>query len=168
MTITLPIVVFTSCFKRIISAENSYRPVVRGYLALGSGNLLPQVGSPAMRPKIAISQLRDIPQQRITTKIGMQLIDWSHWNYNNFSITTIFHTKWSLFVNQGYLLLVEAAYISNVSCPQGYHMISTSFQRCIYPTDFRFLRHLPAWCLVNCGWWDYRSPNGSETSILWV
>ncbi len=37
------------------SVENSYRQVARGYLALGSGNLLP--------PKIAISQPLDVPQQ---------------------------------------------------------------------------------------------------------
>ena len=49
------------------SVENSYRPVARGYLALGSGNLLLQVGSPGLRSKIAISQLIDVPQQPITT-----------------------------------------------------------------------------------------------------
>ena len=57
------------------SVENSYRPVPRGYLALWSGNLLPQVGSPDRRPKIAISQLLDVPQQSITTEIGVQSID---------------------------------------------------------------------------------------------
>ncbi len=58
-----------------MSAENSYRPVARGYLALGSGNQLPQVDSPGWRPKIAISQLLDVPQQPITIEIGVQLID---------------------------------------------------------------------------------------------
>ncbi len=59
----------------MISVENSYRPVAWGYLDLGSGNLLPKVGSPGWRPKIAISQLLDVPQQPITTEIGVQLID---------------------------------------------------------------------------------------------
>ncbi len=57
------------------SVENSYRPVARGYLALGSGNLLLHVGSPGGRPKNAISQLLDVPQQTITTEIGVQLTD---------------------------------------------------------------------------------------------
>ncbi len=57
------------------SVENSYRPVARGYLALGPGNLLPQVGSPGGRRKIAISQLLDVLQQTITTEIGVQLTD---------------------------------------------------------------------------------------------
>ena len=59
----------------ILSVENSYHPVARGYLALGSGNLLLQVDSPGLRPKIAISQLLDVPQQTITTEIGVQLTD---------------------------------------------------------------------------------------------
>ncbi len=57
------------------SVENSYRPVARGYLALGSGYLRPWVGSPGWQPKIAISQLLDVPQQPITTEIGVKLID---------------------------------------------------------------------------------------------
>ncbi len=71
---TLPQFLYTACHLRIsnsTSVENSYRPVARDYLVLGSGNLLPQVGSPGGRPKIAISQLLDVTQQTITTEIGM-------------------------------------------------------------------------------------------------
>ncbi len=53
---------------------NYYRPVTQGHLALGSSNLLPKEGSPGGRPKIATSQLLDVPQQSITT-IGLQLMD---------------------------------------------------------------------------------------------
>ncbi len=50
-------------------------PVARGYLTLGSGNLLSQLGSPGWRPKNDISQLLDVPQQPITPEIGVQLIE---------------------------------------------------------------------------------------------
>ena len=59
---------------KYISVENSYRPVARGYLVLGSGNLLPQVGSPGWRAEIVISQVLDVTRQPITTEIGVQLI----------------------------------------------------------------------------------------------
>ncbi len=71
----LAFLVFFLFFFYHISVENSYRPVARGYLALGSGNLLPQVGSPDGRPKMALSQLLDVPQQSIATEIRVQLID---------------------------------------------------------------------------------------------
>ncbi len=40
-----------------ISVENSYRPVARGYLFLGLGDLLQEAGSPGGWPKKSISQL---------------------------------------------------------------------------------------------------------------
>ncbi len=53
------------------SVENSYRPVARGYLVLGSGYLSLQVGSPGGRPdEMTISQLLEVPRNPITTQTG--------------------------------------------------------------------------------------------------
>ncbi len=60
-----------------ISVEYSYRPVARGYLFLGQGYLFSEAGSPGRRPKKAISQLLQIPQNSITTRNAVQEVDWA-------------------------------------------------------------------------------------------
>ncbi len=59
----------------LTSVENSYRPVARGYLFLGLGNLLQEAGSPGGRPQKSISQLLQVLQDSITTQFAVDMVE---------------------------------------------------------------------------------------------